>query len=67
MYIFGLGPGLFYKILPQQYWKNYCKLVFAVHVIHQHKILSQGLCATYKAVLKFVIELKELYCQWQIN
>lgn len=22
MYIFGLGPGLFYHILPRQYWKN---------------------------------------------
>ena len=63
MYIFSLGPGLFYHILPRQYWKNYCKLMFGVRIIHQHKILSQHLRAAYKAMLEFVVEFEELYCQ----
>jgi hypothetical protein len=67
LYIFGLGPGLFYKILPQHYWKNYCKLVFAVRILHQYEISGQGLRAAYKAILEFVIEFEELYCQRQIN
>jgi hypothetical protein len=67
MYLFGLGPSLFYKILPRQYWKNYCKLVFAVHILHQYGISSQHLCAAFKAILKFVIEFEELYYQRKIS
>jgi hypothetical protein len=27
LYLFGLGPALFWPILPRKYWKNFCKLV----------------------------------------
>ena len=67
MYLFGLGPGLFYKILPRQYWKNYCKLVFAVRILHQYGISSQHLRAAFKAILEFVIEFEELYYQRKIS
>ena len=29
IYIFGLGPGIFYNILPEKYWKKFCKLIFS--------------------------------------
>ena len=30
MYIYGLGPGLFYNILPEKYWENFCKLIYRI-------------------------------------
>ena len=28
-YLFSLGPGLSYDLVPEKYWKNFCKLVAA--------------------------------------
>jgi hypothetical protein len=63
MYIFGLGPGLFYGVLPTKYWKNLCKLVFALRIIHQHEILADELRDAYIAILDFVVEFEEIFCQ----
>jgi len=30
LYFYGLGPGLFYQVLPEQYYLHYCKLVVAI-------------------------------------
>lgn len=37
-YLYGLGPGLLYGILPDCYWKNFCKLVIGVRLLHQRSI-----------------------------
>ena len=34
-YLFSLGPGFLYAILPAMYWKNFCKLVHGVWVLVQ--------------------------------
>src|ERR1700722_1568794 len=34
-YIYGLGPGLFYRLLPEKYWIHFCKLVKAIRIFHQ--------------------------------
>jgi hypothetical protein len=38
LYLYGLGPGLLLGILPTSYYTNYCKLVFGVCLINQHRI-----------------------------
>jgi hypothetical protein len=30
LYLFGLGPALFYGILPDKYWRNFCLLVHGI-------------------------------------
>lgn len=35
MYVYALGPGLFYNVLPRRYWKNLCRLVAGIRLIHQ--------------------------------
>ena len=67
MYIFGLGPGLFYNVLPRNYWRNFCKLVFAVRVLHQHKIAAGLLQAAHQALLDFVVEFEMIYCERRIS
>jgi len=62
-YLFGLGPGFFYGILPMQYWKNYCKLVAGVRLLHQCLITKQQLVHGHMLLLQFVTEFEELYYQ----
>ena len=63
MYIYGLGPGLFYNILPIMYWENHCKLVYGIRTVHQHEIATCDLCQAHKALIGFVTEFEELYYQ----
>lgn len=62
-YVYGLGPGLFYHILPRNYWKNFCKLVRGIHILHQNTISSSQLVEGHTLLLAFVKEFEELYYQ----
>jgi len=51
IYIYGLGPGLFYGVLPEIYWVNYCKLVAGIRLALQQKItLDELKKGSYDAV-----------------
>ena len=63
LYFYGLGPGLFYGILPESYYRHYCKLVVAIHIIYQHHISSRQLKLAHKLLLKWVLEFELLYYQ----
>lgn len=63
MYMFGLGPGLLYGILPEKYWRHYCKLVQAARIIHQHHLPTEQLDYAHDLILSFCNEFEELYCQ----
>ncbi|KAF8237591.1 hypothetical protein L208DRAFT_1198641, partial [Tricholoma matsutake] len=43
VYLFCLGPGLFYCVLPQRYWCHFCQPICAVQIIHQHKLTASSL------------------------
>ncbi|KAL6308758.1 hypothetical protein BKA93DRAFT_815112 [Sparassis latifolia] len=58
IYIFELGPGLLYGILPDKYWKNFCKL---------HKITRNDLQQAHKLLLQFCIEFELLYYQRRVD
>ena len=61
MYLFGLGPGLFYHVLPKPYWRNMCRLVRGIRIAHQHKILMTSLKQAHQSLLDFVLEFEQLY------
>ena len=63
LYLYGLGPGLFYGILPDAYYRNYCKLVFGVRIILQYRIRVEDLIKAYPALLEFACEFEVLYYQ----
>jgi hypothetical protein len=63
LYLFGLGPGLLYGILPEKYYRNFCKLVFGIRIIHQHHISSEKLSKAHAALLEFACEFELLYYQ----
>ena len=66
-YFYGLGPGLFYGILPDMYYKHYCKLVVAIRIIYQRGITYQQLELANKYLLEWVIEFEHLYYQRKLE
>lgn len=62
-YIYGLGPGLFYGLLPSKYWKHFCKLVRGIRIAHQKRINTVELQDTHCLLLEFCREFEELYYQ----
>ncbi|KAF8798243.1 hypothetical protein BYT27DRAFT_7123523 [Phlegmacium glaucopus] len=63
LYLYGLGPGVFYNVLPQIYYKHFCKLVFTVHIINQHQIKTKDLKAAHQALVESAHEFELLYYQ----
>lgn len=62
-YIFVLGPGLFYGLLPDHYFQNFCKLVAAVRILHQRVITRADITNAHTLITEFVQEFEELYYQ----
>jgi hypothetical protein len=62
-YLFGLGPGIFYDLLPEKYWKNFCKLVAGVRLLHQQSIAKAELLGGHTLVVEFEKEFELLYYQ----
>jgi hypothetical protein len=63
MYLYSLGPGLFYNVLPEKYWKHFCKLVYGMRVMNQYHIKTEDLKNAHLALLEFVNEFELLYYQ----
>lgn len=63
LYLYGLGPCLFFKVLPDAYWKNYCKLVRGFRILMQTEILPEELREADAKLTEFSDEFEELYYQ----
>ncbi|KAF8513228.1 hypothetical protein JB92DRAFT_3116576 [Gautieria morchelliformis] len=66
-YYYGLAPALLYRILPDRYWQNFCKIVRAVRIVHQWAILSTDLLEAQKLLDEFVVEFEQIYARRQAN
>jgi hypothetical protein len=62
-YLYGLGPGLLYNILPDNYYRNYCKLVFGMRLMNQHQITKMQVREAHVALTSFAQEFEIIYCQ----
>ena len=63
LYIYGLGPALFYNMLPEKYWQHFCKLVFAIRIFYQRRITKNQLEAAHQAMIEYNDEFEAMYCQ----
>jgi hypothetical protein len=63
MYIYGLGPAMFYGVLPEKYWVNYCQLVYGMRIILQNEIPTEDLINSHHSLLEFCKEFEALYYQ----
>ncbi|KAJ7125552.1 hypothetical protein C8R43DRAFT_1135395 [Mycena crocata] len=62
-YLFGLGPGLLYGILPDVYWRNYCKIVHGYQIIFQKNIPRVEVLEAHTHFYEAVEEFEALYYQ----
>jgi hypothetical protein len=67
MYLFGLGPGIFHNVLPDKYWRNFCKLVYGFRIVNQHYIETKDLRQAHSALIKFILEFENLYYQRRVD
>ena len=63
LYLYGLGPGLLYDILPDPYYSNYCKLVYGMRLMNQHNISLDNVREANLALASFAQEYEVIYCQ----
>ena len=61
LYFYGLGPALFYRILPEKYYLHYSKLVTAIRIMYQRHISDEQLTLAHKLLLEWVVEFERLY------
>jgi len=66
-YVYGLAPALLKDILPSIYWHNFCKLVVAIRLLHQHSITSRQLQAAHHLLIAFHEEYELLYYQRRVD
>lgn len=67
LYLFGLGPGVFRTILPDKYWRNFCKLVRGVRIIMQRKISGTQAQEAHSFLVQFVEEYENMYYQRRVD
>lgn len=67
LYIFGLGPGLFYNVLPKPHWWHFCKLVAGIQIVNQYSISQEDLSHAHILLCSYVQEFEELYYQQKVS
>jgi len=63
LYLYGLGLGLLYGILPERFFLNYCKLVLGIRLMNQHRITEANVREAHLVLLSFAHEFETIYCQ----
>jgi hypothetical protein len=63
LYFYGLGPGFFFQLLPDKYWRHYCKLVRGFRILMQEEIYQSELHEAHKLLTEFSDSYEELYVQ----
>jgi len=67
MYMYGLGPGVFYGVLPTPYYQNLCDLIYGVRILNQYNISSAQLLQADGALKRFAQGFEELYYQRRVD
>ena len=62
-YIYSLGPGVFFEVLPEEYYSHFCRLVHAIRLIYQQTITREQLLLVHRLLLQWVLDFELLYCR----
>ncbi|KAJ7686204.1 hypothetical protein B0H17DRAFT_1160683 [Mycena rosella] len=63
LYFYGLGPALLHGVLPDKYWKHYCKCVRGNRILMQEEITPAELRESNQKLTEFSDAFETLYCQ----
>lgn len=57
------GPALLYGVLPERYWRHYCKLVMGMRLAHQRSLTVEQVQLIDKLFISFYKEYELMYYQ----
>lgn len=63
IYVYGLCPALLHGLLPDVYWRSFCKLVRGVYLLSQHVISQKHIILAHSLLMEFCLEFELLYYQ----
>ena len=66
-YIYGLGPAVFFNIIPDIYYKHFCRLVRGIRIIYQRRISREQLNTAHRLLLQWVLDFEIIYCNRDQN
>ncbi len=67
VYLYGLCPALLKTVLPDLYWRHFCKLAVAIRILHQHAISVKDLERVLRLIVDFVRTYEEIYYQQNVE
>ena len=62
-YVYGLGPAVFYQVIPEPYYSHFCRLVRAIRIIYQRTISQDQNLTAHKLLLGWCLDFEHLYCR----
>ena len=63
LYFYGLGPMLYWHILPYKYWANFYKLVAGIRLLQHHSMTYAEVIQGKNMLHKFIHDFEALYYQ----
>ena len=67
LYVYGLMPALLRPILPTQYYRHFCLLVFAARIVSQRKVSTSQLAEAHLAQHAYYTQFEQLYYQGRVD
>ena len=63
LYLYGLCLVMLHRILPEKYWKHFCKLIYGVQSVSQRRITTEHVWKAHRALLEYGDEFEIIYYQ----
>ncbi|EIW73857.1 hypothetical protein CONPUDRAFT_68274 [Coniophora puteana RWD-64-598 SS2] len=63
LYLYGLGPALYFGILPDPYYTNFCRLVRGIRLLSQHSISAEQVQEARTQLNSFADEFEKIYVE----
>ncbi|KAJ8690902.1 hypothetical protein PTI98_012298 [Pleurotus ostreatus] len=67
VYVYALCPALLHGVLPHAFWKHFCKLVRALHLLSQRSISSEAVSTADKLLIDYCQDFELLYYQRRMD
>lgn len=65
-WMYGMLPAMLHGILPERYWKSFCKLVAGIRIVFQRRATRAQCEYAHRMISDFVYEFEKLYVQRKI-
>jgi hypothetical protein len=66
-WMFGLNPAFLYGVLPDEYWRHFCKLVAGTRTIFKRRNTRTNINSAHDQLTTFKYDLEELYAERKVS